>query len=274
MQFTVSDNFSITASNLPFGIVGKAAQVRPGSFVQLWHRSSRRRTPHPFLPLYPRPVQHSRSLSSFTGGQTWLRCSHRNTPATKMVVNPPQKHRSLSSKELYGNPWQTQSPPLPVAGSWACRVARMAILLHLFILPGQTVLGTGEKKRRGRRRRRGSSTGCAGVWPPQEEAQLFWGLSESTCRLPLPSQPLTKGWGLPSWYWCLGFPLLFILFLSAIWFLLWVGVFFHFVLWFLDHPHSAAAGLCFWYGIWPDFKRRLCNYSQCAAQGINRNLKL
>lgn len=161
--------------------------------------------------------------------------SHKHLPATKMVVNPPQKRRTLSSKELYKNPSQTQSLPLPVAGSCAWMVVRMATLLH-FILPGQTVLGTGEKKKM----RRGSSRGCAGVWPPQEEVHLLWGLLESTCRLPLPSQALREGWGLPSWYWCLGFPLLFILFLSARWFSVSWG-FFHSVWWFLDHPHSAAA---------------------------------
>lgn len=50
--------------------------------------------------------------------------------------------------------------------------------------------------------------------------------------------------------------------------------FFHFLWWFLVHAHSAAAGLSFWYQIWPDFKRDLCDYSQCAAWGINRNFKL
>lgn len=30
-----------------------------------------------------------------------------------------------------------------------------------------------ERRRRRKRKRRGSSTGCAGVWPPQEEAQLL-----------------------------------------------------------------------------------------------------
>lgn len=96
--------------------------------------------------LYPRLVQHSRSHSSFTGGQTWLRRSHRHPPAAKMVEKPPQKRCTLSSIELYQSSSQTQRLPLPVAGNCACRVARMAMLLH-FILPGWTVLGTGGHRR-------------------------------------------------------------------------------------------------------------------------------
>lgn len=93
-------------------------------------------------------------------------------------------------RQLLANP----EPALPVAGSCACRVARMAILLH-FISPGRTALGveaTAEKKKR---LLHGLCSRVAATGSGSPPMRAFG------VHLPASSAfTASEGWGLPSWY--------------------------------------------------------------------------
>lgn len=117
-------------------------------------------------PSSPPLSQPSTSHSSFTARLRLAQTPSCYQNGGEATTETPHAFLKGALRELLTKPKRA----LPVAGSCACRVARMAILLH-FILPGWTVLGTGEEKKM--RMRRSSSTGCAGVWPPQEEARLL-----------------------------------------------------------------------------------------------------